>query len=206
MILYAVVWRAELAALVEDGLRAVTDGDLAIVAGPAPASTSREGALDFGRTVERLAAAADVLPFRYGTSAADADEVRAFLRENASSWAARLRQVEGCAELAIRAAPPEGQEQPADSGRAHLGRLVGRSRQIDAAEHEVTALLSGRCRVVRRLTGHEELRLSCLVERPQIELVRLVVEDWASAQSDLDVSVTGPWAPYSFVSSGEEAV
>jgi hypothetical protein len=76
---------------------------------------------------------------------------------------------------------------------------------LDVAEGELGDLLTGRCRVVRRLTGHEELKLSCLVERVSVERVRSVLEEWASARKDLVVSVTGPWAPYSFAADGEDA-
>ena len=202
--LYAVTWRADATTLYESGLDLLADGDVAMVVGPTPPTTSREEALAFGRTVERIALAVDVLPFRYGTTVADADEARALLREHGSAWAARLQKVEGCAELAIRAAPAPAAEQPAESGADHLNRLVSRSRQLDVAEGEVSDLLAGRCRVVRRLARHEELKLSCLVERPSVEPVRSVLREWASARDDLVVSVTGPWAPYSFVADGGE--
>ena len=101
--LYAVTWRAAAPTVNDDGLVVLADGDLAMVAGPTPATTNREDALSYGRTVEQVASAADVLPFRYGTTVADTDEARALLREHGSAWAARLQKVEGCAELAIRA-------------------------------------------------------------------------------------------------------
>ncbi len=203
--LYAVIWRAGATTLYESGLDLLADGDLAMVVGPTPPTTSREDALDFGRTVERIASTVDVLPFRYGTTVAEADEARALLREHGSAWAARLQKVEGCAELAIRAAPPPVAEQPAESGADHMNRLVSRSRQLDVAEGELGDLLTGRCRVVRRLAGHEELKLSCLVERASVLPVRSVLEEWASARDDLVISVTGPWAPYSFVADGEDS-
>ena len=202
--LYAVTWRADTPILHEDGLVLLADGDLAMVVGPAPAVTTREDALAHARIVEQVASAADVLPIRYGTTATDTDEARALLREHGSAWAARLQKVEGCAELAIRASP-EADEPRAGSGAEHLGRLVSRSRTLNAVEGELGDLLTGRCRVVRRLAGHDELRLSCLVERDIVERVRSTLEEWASAREDLVVSVTGPWAPYSFAADGEDA-
>jgi hypothetical protein len=204
IILFCVTWR-EGAPQLEGGLELVEEGDLAMVVGPEPTTTNRDDALVFGRTVERIAGEVDVLPFRYGTTAADTEEARGLLREHGRGWAARLQKVEGCAELALRASPPPAPQERAASGADHLNRLVSRSRRIDAAEGEVADLLTGRCRVVRRLTGHEELRLSCLVERPAFERVRSVLEEWAGRRDDLVVSVTGPWAPYSFVADGEEA-
>jgi len=203
--LFAVTWRSDAPALDRDGLDVLADGDLAMIVGPTPSTTSREDALAFGRIVERFASAIDVLPFRYGTTAADTEAARLLLREHESSWSARLLQVEGCSELAIRAARAETVEEPATSGAQHLDRLVSRSRQLDLAEQEIGQLLTGRCRVVRRLAGHQELRLSCLVERHQVERLRLMVEEWAASQTELEVSVTGPWAPYSFVANDEEA-
>jgi hypothetical protein len=203
--LYAVTRRADTRDLDEDRLVLLPDGDLAMIVGPAPATTSREDALSFGRTVEKVASTADVLPFRYGTTAEDAEEARALLREHGSAWAARLQKVEGCAELAIRAAPPAADAERPQSGKEHLTRLVSRSRVLDAAEGELGDLLTGRCRVVRRLAHHEELKLSCLVERESVERVRSVLEEWASAREELVVSVTGPWAPYSFAADGEDA-
>jgi hypothetical protein len=203
--LYAVTWGTDPPDLGEDGLAVLADGDLAMVVGPAQGTTSREDALSYGRTVEQVASAVDVLPFRYGTTVADTDEARALLRERGSAWAARLQKVEGCAELAIRATPPAPDQERAESGAEHLGRLVSRSRLLNAAEGELGELLTGRCRVVRRLAGHEDLKLSCLVERTSVEPVRSVLEEWASTREDLEVSVTGPWAPYSFVADGEDA-
>jgi Gas vesicle synthesis protein GvpL/GvpF len=202
--LYAVTWRADAPVLDEDGLALLADGDLAMVVGPAQGTTSRDDALAHGRIVEQVASAVDVLPIRYGATAADTDEARALLRENRSAWAARLQKVEGCAEIAIRAAPPVADAERAESGAEHLNRLVSRTRLLDVAEAELGDLLTGRCRVVRRLAGHEELKLSCLVERARVEPVRSVLEEWASARDDLVVSVTGPWAPYSFVANGED--
>ncbi|HEX5861062.1 MAG TPA: GvpL/GvpF family gas vesicle protein [Nocardioides sp.] len=205
IILYAVTWRDGVPPL-DEGAELVEEGELAMVVGPAPTATSREDALAFGRTIERLAAAVDVLPFRYGTTVADADEAGALLREHGSGWAARLQKVEGCAELALRATPPPSHDQErAESGTAHLNRLVSRSRHLDAVEGEVADLLTGRCRVVRRLAGHEELRLSFLVERPSVEPVRSALQEWATRRDDLVVSVTGPWAPYSFAADGEDS-
>jgi Gas vesicle synthesis protein GvpL/GvpF len=201
--LYAVTWRTEVPTLDEGGHEVLTDGDLAMVVGPTPPATSREDALVFGRTVERIASGVDVLPFRYGTTVADTDEARGLLHEHSAAWAARLQKVAGCAELALRAAPSPLPPERAESGTNHLHRLVSRSRQLDVAEGEVSELLTGRCRVVRRLVGHEVLKLSCLVERHSVEPVRSVLEQWAAARDDLVVSVTGPWAPYSFVADGE---
>jgi Gas vesicle synthesis protein GvpL/GvpF len=203
--LYAVTWRADAPRLDEDGLVLLADGELAIVAGPAQGTTTRDDALAHGRIVEQVASAADVLPIRYGTTAADADEALALLHEHGSAWAARLQKVEGCAEVAIRAAPPAANRERAESGSEHLARLVSRSRLLNAAEGELGELLTGRCRVVRRLAGHEELKLSCLVERSTVDAVRSVLEEWAATRDDLDVSVTGPWAPYSFVADGQES-
>lgn len=205
IILYAVTWRDGVPAR-EEGIDVIGEGDLAMVVGPAPTATNREDALAFGRTIERLAADVDVLPFRYGTTVADTDEARALLREHGSAWAARLQKVEGCAELALRATPPPADHRErAESGTEHLHRLVSRSRHLAAVEGEVADLLTGRCRVVRRLAGHEELRLSFLVERPSVEPVRSALQEWATGRDDLVVSVTGPWAPYSFAADGEDS-
>ena len=203
--LYAVTWHSDTVVPHDDGLALLADGDLAMVVGPAPATTSREDALAHARIVEQIASAADVLPIRYGTTAHDTDEAHALLREHGSAWAARLQKVEGCAELAIRAALPEADEGRATSGAEHMGRLVSRSRMLDATEAELGELLTGRCRVMRRLAGHDELKLSCLVERESVERVRLLLEEWSADRRDLAVTVTGPWAPYSFAADGEDS-
>jgi hypothetical protein len=203
--LYAVTWHSDTVVPQDDGLALLADGDLAMVVGPAPATTSREDALAHARIVEQIASAADVLPIRYGTTAHDTDEAHALLREHGSAWAARLQKVEGCAELAIRAALPEADEGRATSGAEHMGRLVSRSRMLDATEAELGELLTGRCRVMRRLAGHDELKLSCLVERESVERVRLLLEEWSADRRDLAVTVTGPWAPYSFAADGEDS-
>ena len=179
------------------------DRDLVLIAGPDPGDVNRAGALAFGRTVERVAASADLLPFRYGTTVQDAGAARRLLLERATTWRRRLTAIRGCSELAVRVEPREAPpEAGSRSGAAHLNGLVSRSRRLDAAERDLSVAVADRCRDLRRLPGHERLRLSCLVERADAPHAHEAVSAWADTQPDLHVSVTGPWAPYSFAIGG----
>ena len=86
------------------GFETVVAGPLAAIvravdAAPAP---EPEAFLEHERIVEEVMAEQPVLPVRFGTTAADATEVAAMLRERAAEWRARLEAVRGCVELAVR--------------------------------------------------------------------------------------------------------
>ena len=201
--LYGVTWTDPAPRLDDLHLIWSDDRDLVLVAGPDPGEVDRAGALAFGRAVERVARTVDLLPFRYRTTVEDAGAARRLLLERAPGWRRRLTAVRGCSELAVRV---ETRVAPAAteprSGTTHLTRLVTRSRRLDAAERDLSVAVGDRCRDLRRLAGHDRLRLSCLVERGDVAHTREAVAAWSETQPDLHVSVTGPWAPYSFAIGG----
>ncbi len=87
--LYAVIWRADAPTLDETGWSCSRTATWPWSWARRPGHHARDDALSYGRTVEQVAAAVDVLPFRYGTTVADADEAR--------RTAARARLRVGCA-------------------------------------------------------------------------------------------------------------
>ena len=159
-----------------DGLVVLADGDLAMVAGPTAATTTREDALAYrpDRRAGRLGRGRAALPLRHhrrGRRRGACPAARARRRRGPPG----CRRWRGVPSSRSGPLPPEADGDRAESGAEHLGRLVSRSRLLNAAEGELGDLLTGRCRVVRRLAGHEELKLSCLVERPSVEPVRSVL-------------------------------
>jgi hypothetical protein len=179
------------------GLVAVVDRDARVPDAPAPADLWAHE-----RVVEQLMEDRAVLPMRYGTALADDDAVRAAIAERRDEYAAALDRVRGRVELGLRVVGPEEDDtaRPAD-GRAYLDALSAadaRRRRL----HEPLAGLAAADRR-RRPRGHGELlRAAYLVETGRVPRFRGVVRKLQREHPALDLILTGPWPPWSFVVGG----
>ena len=68
---------------------------------------------------------------------------------------------------------------------------------------ELIGLLGPTAREVRMLPDGR--RMAALVPREQADQVRQAVTDWAQERSDVEVTVTGPWPPFSFCEEAEDS-
>ena len=171
--------------------------------------------------VERLASVTTVLPLRFGSLHRDRASIEDFVAGSRTRLAAELARVHGHVELGVKV----WRDEPAQAGRpAHHGaasgrdylerRRAARARAVDAAA-TLDAHLS---EIHRRLLEHaEEGRLNrpqpkelSGAERAMVLNAAYLVADGRSAlldevarlgteHPDLDLEVTGPWAPYNFV-------
>ena len=156
-----------------------------------------------------------VLPLRFATIVPDAGMLRNRLRPMHRALAGDLRRLRGKVEFALRvtnihaecphahdaernrdatqALPPGTRYLRERIASEDAARRIERAlrRHLDpAAEHAVWALATTRA---------PTLTASYLVERNEVSSFVATVIDVRARHPALDVSCTGPWAPYSFV-------
>lgn len=168
-----------------------------------------------------------VAPLRLATVYLDDDSVRALLEAKEGAFAAILDRIRGREEWSVKAfAAPGSDSEPDENGgdsergpgAAYLRRRraarerASRARQAayEAAEDLHRTLSAAASTSSRyppqdpRLSGHAEdmvLNAAYLVEATRSTSFRSAVDNWHSPL--LQVTLTGPWAPYSFASLEE---
>lgn len=178
-----------------------------------------------------VAAATDVVPFRFGTICTTAADLRALVGEREQALCASLERVHGRIELGVKlwvdearlaaALQPDVTAAPS-SGRAYLeARRVEQQRAADADAVVADVARDAYRRLSqlavdgvvnrpqpRELTGRDErmlLNAAFLVEsgdtRLRDEAVRLERE---LRDRGFAVDVTGPWPPHNFVEEGRD--
>jgi hypothetical protein len=175
--------------------------------------------------LESAAAAATVVPFRFGVICHDRRDVARLLGEHADLLRRDLVRVRGCEELGVKVWYDEPEatasgEAPA-GGRAYLERRRDDRRRALELSAERESLVAdahdrlSRCAVAsivnrpqpKELTGRDEqmlLNAAYLVRRNDERLAREVASLHAEhAPSGYAFELTGPWPPYNFV--GEDA-
>ncbi|MEU3166647.1 GvpL/GvpF family gas vesicle protein [Streptosporangium sp. NPDC006930] len=176
------------------------------------------------RVVEAVAKEAPTAPVRLVTVYSSEDQVRDLLRRRHDDLAEVLAHVTGCREWGVKAyakpseeaPPPEEAPEEADSpGTAYLKRrrasLRGREDAWRLAArraediHITLASISVACHRHRpqdpRLSGREETMLlngAYLVSEDRREEFVAAVD--ALRGEEIEMQLTGPWAPYSFTS------
>ncbi len=211
LLLYAVADRrhvspAGVTGLGDHPLRSVPAGELTAVvsdcAGP-PAPES-DALLRFEQIVEALMSERTVLPARFGTVLSDENAALELLTDRHRELADALRRVGGAVEMGVRAGwSDDGQDARPSGAEYLLGRLEHRqraqrvARELDAA---LGALSRQRaCRIRARPDG--QVSAAYLVARPRIDEFRAACHRLAETVDEARVICTGPWPPYSFVTS-----
>jgi Gas vesicle synthesis protein GvpL/GvpF len=207
--LYAVLARAPRGArvrgLAREPVRFVRSGRLVAAVG----EMARPPKPDLGnlrahdRVVRRLTGMTSAaLPARFGSLAPTPDALRASLRPRSRALLSALARVADREQMTLRVRVRPSRFEPTDGpGTRHLRRLAARDPRATA---EVRRLLE----VLRPLVRAEEVepapdergagRIHHLVDRGSAGLYRAQVRKVTRAQPGLQVSCTGPWAPYSF--------
>jgi hypothetical protein len=129
--------------------------------------------------ISRLMAEAPVLPLRFGTTVADEEALRRWLRTNEDELLRSLEALDGAVELTVRADLAAG------------GDLRERI-------HRSLAELSRRAILFPPAPGSDRLRAAYLVDGDHIEAFAAAVER-LEKELAIELSCTGPWPPYSFV-------
>jgi hypothetical protein len=180
------------------------------------------------RVVDALWRDHPIAPLRLATVYLDDDNVRALLEAQEGAFAATLDRIRDREEWSVKAfAAPgsdlEPDENGGDSGRGPGADYLRRRRAArdrasrarhaayQAAEDLHRTLAAAASASYRyppqdpRLSGHPAdmvLNAAYLVEATRSTSLRSAVHDWQSPL--LQVTLTGPWAPYSFASLEEQ--
>jgi hypothetical protein len=170
------------------------------------AEASAEALWRHEQLVERLMEDRAVLPLRYGTVLRDEGELTSVMEERSAEFAELLDLVRGRVELAVRVLDggepePDADERPA-SGRAYMETLARRRRSAEEAIAALEPLEGVAEAAVKRETAGDLTRLSFLVERERIEAFKVRLDELRGEHPGLNMTCTGPWPPYSFVSGG----
>jgi hypothetical protein len=156
------------------------------------------------------------VPFRFGTWFADEAALAALLSDEAERLLALLARVRGRVEMGVRAVEGAASEPPADApvpapagsgpGRAYLERRrealgagARRERRAERIAGEVRERLEAGAEVLTTLLPDPTTpcELSFLIPRGEVVSFR---ERVAALQLEgVELVVSGPWAPYSFV-------
>lgn len=163
-----------------------------------------EAAWRHERVLEAAMRLGPVLPARFGTTFADLPALVAALEREHASFRGALERVRGCVELAVRVALPPDQASPSESGREYLRAKLARRQEREAAAERTLVPLSSHA-VLSQTPSLESdpgtLRASYLVRADEVPRFAEAVQALAQSNSELALSCTGPWAPYSFVGS-----
>lgn len=197
---------------------------------PADAAPTVRRTLEFARVVEALHAQRAVIPVRYGCLLEDDGRVAMLLRARATEYAALLRRLRGCVEMAVQMAA--GHAEPGDAGgsvcedrhdsaahppgAAYLERrrAAYAAQERCAREHarlseQVRAALAGRfieCRTEVPRPGLGAASRSpvvttyFLVQRQALTPFRQAFHQFRRSQPT-PLQLSGPWPPYNFVTS-----
>jgi hypothetical protein len=158
------------------------------------------------RVVEAAMAAGPALPARFGTTFADPDALAAALEPVHQRLARRLERVRGCVELAVRVTLPEMPAATPRSGSDYVRTRLNRLHEREAAADR--ALLPLAAHAVCTHSGATSvesgtLTASYLVRSADVDEFADQVRRLAARHSELSLSCTGPWPPYSFVDGDE---
>jgi hypothetical protein len=201
------------------GLTVIPLGRLACVAAEsAVPDPPRDGdsLLAHDAVIADLMRTCTVVPFRFGTVFADASEAYRALAPRSGVFEALLARLAGKVELGVRAA----MSTPSGSGSSvvpHLAGVAAGASPPDDAGRSYLAALAAACdsgsleRLHRALAGAAEasvcstgpgssIRSAYLVDRDGVDAFGGLLRRTVDRLPDVEqVSLTGPWAPYSFV-------
>ncbi len=187
-------------------------GLTAIVSEHAEAPALDEDTLwTFERVIESFMAGGAVLPVRFGTTLATAEEVQAMLERRRTELIAKLEDVRGAVELSVRGVwshPPEPTStSPETTGTSYMLERLEPQRRARALAAQVHAHLDGRARASRHriMSGPlSPVSAAFLVDcGTQADFVRAVT-DLDVQLADVDLICTGPWPAYSFVGNATD--
>ena len=174
-----------------DGCRAAQLGHVAVVFGSAGGET-RDDAVRHGLVVQALLETCDaVLPVRFGERFSDVTALVAAVTPRVHELENRLAAVDGCVELAVRAARAE---RAVSDGAAYMRAGLEATR----AASTLHALLRERARAAV-VAQSPLLHDGCyLVARDDVDDFAARVAGYGAEHPELSLVCTGPWAPASF--------
>jgi hypothetical protein len=184
-----------------DGLAAVYSTHASLDPRPEPDALWRHDLV-----VEQLMSRGAVLPARFGTTFQDPEALAAAVERQRSGLLERLERVRGCVELAVRVQLPGTDATEPWDGRSYVdAKLAAHRHQEVGATRTLGRLSEHAVASTRRKRGSDEKLLSAsyLVRADDVERFADRVRELQRSETELSLSCTGPWAPYSFVGEAE---
>ena len=160
------------------------------------------------RVVTSAMEAGPVLPMRFGTLVGGDHELHAVLSERGVELERALDRVRGRVELGVSALWPRAVAEPvAETGRAFLVAKLERrdaARRIARELHSrlVELAIDARCTLLPR--EDTPFAGAYLVDRGRVDGFERVAEALGLAQDEVELVLTGPWAPYSFCENHDD--
>lgn len=173
------------------------------------------------RVLARLMREHAVLPLRFGTICRDEQALRACLPDSPDGFRRDFARVRGRIEMALRltapaaelpAAPPPTEPASAGRGAAYLRTRLrdlhgDQTRQAAAAQLQAllrSALDGVPADIVCTPPADDAAfyRVSCLIARDRVAAFADALAGFCAGHPQFDVTCSGPWAPYSFVTAG----
>jgi hypothetical protein len=158
------------------------------------------------RVLEAAMRLGPVLPARFGTTFPDRSALIAALEPRQAAFRRALENVRGCVELAIRVTLPTAETPTCRTGQEYVQARLMRQRERRAVVEQTLVPLSAhavRAWAPSLDSGSTMLRASYLVRADEVPRFAEEVQQLADRHSELSLSCTGPWAPYSFVAGDE---
>jgi Gas vesicle synthesis protein GvpL/GvpF len=157
----------------------------------------------FAEIICDLAATTSLLPIRFPTMLPTRSAVLAELQANEAAWRRRLTELDGLAEVVIRAQEAEADHElgsaPDGSGTTYLVNRAAAIHRREASVAEITDVVRPWAREVKVLHPQQGVRLACLVANADVSQLRDAVTAWHHARSGRQAVVSGPWPVFSFV-------
>jgi hypothetical protein len=173
------------------------------------ASPSPELVLEHERVLEAVMEHAPVLPLRFGTRLDSTDQLAEAIAGRRDALRSALDRVRGRVELGVRVverATDQDRSPSPTSGRDYLMSVAAahrRKARVADDIHRPLQDLAADSVVRERSMSPALLVASYLVDTRDVDGFHRAADQLAAAHPDLDVTVTGPWPPYSF--TGEDA-
>jgi hypothetical protein len=192
---------AKLRALKRHGVAAVYSRHRSLQPRPTP-----ELVMAHERVVEAIMVGGTVLPLRFGTQFEDEERLAAVLGERRDELLHALDRVRGQVELGLRVSRRRDSESAGaageGSGREYLLARVDEHRRAERAAREFHMPLAAlaNASVVRDHAAPPAILVAAyLVDAGRVTDFRRRGHELAAREEALQVAVTGPWPPYSFV-------
>jgi Gas vesicle synthesis protein GvpL/GvpF len=161
----------------------------------------------FAQIICDLATTTSLLPIRFPTTLPTRSAVLAELRANEATWRQRLTELDGMAEVVVRAQETAVDNEPASaadgSGTSYLMKRAAALHRREALAAEISDLVRTWTREIRVLPPQPEVRIACLVTHAEVPQLREAITTWQQARSGRQATVSGPWPVFSFVGDQE---
>jgi hypothetical protein len=174
-----------------------------------PVAVTEANLRRYEEVLERLMEHQTVLPARFGTTLDETEASLAVLRERREEFSAGLGGVRGAAELGVQArwvSEDRSRATPSAAGQSHpgteyLNARLSEQHRISGIDERLRPLraLSRRSRVATLPRPNLAFAAAYLVPHSSVERFVRLAADLDDQLDDVELEVTGPWPPYSFV-------